>query len=324
MRSLYLIIFGAIALLVSCQNNKVYSPQDQITQVEMNISGLQDLGDSCWYEGWLMWGESNEVIESVGVFKVDGQGNLTPSSLKVNLGQMQQAQAFLLTIEEDDVPGYIVTTTTTPDTVIYDSVAGPSVYQLMSGLLRANTAEMALGHPNFNEYDFSLSTGSYLLNTPTDINNTNPKSGVWFVDKDSLGLPVQGLGTTAISGRWNYEGWVVIDGTPVSTGRFRNPAIADDGNPYSETSGTAYRFPGEDFLRNAPSGVTFPADLSGHSVYITLIAPRPAKANSPFAEMKLLEATVPSNAVSGTVYEMTNGSAKLPSGTVTLNIQIYE
>ena len=59
---------------------------------------------------------------------------------------------------------------------------------------------------------------------------------------------------------WKYEGWAVINGIPVSTGTFTNISDFDEADPYSSTM-PGPPFPGEDFLINAPAGLTFPTDI---------------------------------------------------------------
>ncbi len=323
MKNSLLIIFGAFVLLLSCEKNEVLSPAEQISQVDLDITGLQNLGDSCWYEGWLVWGDEDEFKQTVGVFQVDNQGRLSPASLQCNLGYLQQSQKFLVTIEEDDVPGYQIKIIVEGDSTVIDSIEGPSSYQIMGAVFQGNFGELSIGHSNFSDFDFTEATGVYMLDTPTDTLRTNPESGIWFVDKDTVGMIVQGLNIPAVSGGWKYEGWVDMGGTPVSTGIFTNPGAADDSDIYSDSTGVPYPFPGEDFLYNPPNGLTFPVDLSNAGVSIELIPSYPDKCNSPFSVLKPLVATVPASAEAGTIYDMQNNASDFPYGTVTINIQIY-
>ena len=45
---------------------------------------------------------------------------------------------------------------------------------------------------------------------------------------------------------WKYEGWVVSDGTPITTRTFSVADIADDSAPYSGAHATSC-YPGDDF-----------------------------------------------------------------------------
>ena len=64
------------------------------------------------------------------------------------------------------------------------------------------------------------------------------------------------------------------------------------------------QFPGEDFLMNAPQGLTFPLDLSGKKVVIS-VEPKPDTSPDP-STIKPLEGTVPPNATDHLLYTMLN------------------
>ena len=66
----------------------------------------------------------------------------------------------------------------------------------------------------------------------------------------------------ALPGGLHYEGWAVIDGVPVTTGRLTSPSGADEAAPFSGPN-PGPPFPGEDFLGNAPIGLVFPTNLAG-------------------------------------------------------------
>ena len=63
-------------------------------------------------------------------------------------------------------------------------------------------------------------------------------------------------------------------------------------------------FPGEDFLVNAPSGLTFPADLSDATMVIS-IEPSPDNSPNPFT-LKPLLGKAPMNAQDHFTYPMDN------------------
>jgi hypothetical protein len=87
---------------------------------------------------------------------------------------------------------------------------------------------------------------------------------------------------------------------------------ADDAAPYSGPS-AGPAFPGEDFLFNAPAGLTFPTDLAGGTGVIS-IEPDPDNSTAPFT-LKPLVGDIPANAVDHTPYDMTNNAASFPTGT---------
>ena len=159
--------------------------------------------------------------------------------------------------------------------------------------------------------DFTSSTGAYILATPTDGANTNENSGIWFLDLTS-GSPSQGLFLPTLPGGWKYEGWTVINGTPVTTGTFTDATVVDNADPYSSTM-PGPPFPGEDFLFNAPAGLTFPTDIAG-GVAVISIEPSPDNSSAPFT-LKPLVGDIPVNAVDHTTYMMNTNLSSFPTGT---------
>lgn len=155
---------------------------------------------------------------------------------------------------------------------------------------------MALGS------DFVAAQGSYVLATPTDNDRANERSGVWFLSLAS-GAPSVGLTLPALPAGWMYEGWAVVNGRALTTGRFLNARAADNAAPFSgPVAGPP--FPGEDYLRNTPSGLSFPVDLRSATIAIT-IEPEPDDAPGPFAFKPLL-GTVAATAVDHVTFTLPN------------------
>ena len=149
--------------------------------------------------------------------------------------------------------------------------------------------------------------------TPTDGADTNENSGVWFLDPGAG--PGAGLSLPTLPAGWVYEGWAVIDGSPVTTGTFTSVSDFDDSDPYSGTE-AGPPFPGEDFLNNAPSGVTFPTDLRGATIVVS-VEPVPDNSSNPFT-LKPLVGMTPADAIDHTLLAMdNNASATNPTGTAT-------
>jgi hypothetical protein len=153
--------------------------------------------------------------------------------------------------------------------------------------------------------------GSYRVFTPTDGPGTNEGSGVWAVsvaDGPLLQLP-------ALNNLYAYEHYMVIDGVTLTMGRFLSPSAADFINLYSGSE-PAPAFPGEDFLVNAPAGVTFPANLAGARLIVTL-EPILDDTSDP-SQLVILEATLPGSVVGGETIALTNRVADFPSGTAVI------
>lgn len=149
--------------------------------------------------------------------------------------------------------------------------------------------------------------------TPSTSTTDDEKSGLWFLDLSS-GNPSVGLDLPVLPEGWQYEGWAVINGTPVTTGTFNSVSGADASAPFSGTMSTP-PFPGEDFITNAPTGLDFPTDLSGGMAVIS-IEPSPDNSPAPFL-LKPLVASIPESAADHVTYNLTNNSSNTnPGGTV--------
>ena len=112
---------------------------------------------------------------------------------------------------------------------------------------------------------------------------------------------------------WAYEGWAVIGGQPVTTGRFTAVDMVDMADPFSGAM-AGPPFPGEDFLVNAPAGLTFPTNLAGGTAVIS-IEPEPDDASTPFT-LKPLVGGIDAMAVDHETYAIPNAAATtFPTGT---------
>lgn len=188
------------------------------------------------------------------------------------------------------------------------------------------SASLSVGHAAAlgDAFTPTSATGGFILATPTDgdqgAGSTNEKSGVWFLNPTG---PAAGLTLATLPAGWNYEGWIVVNGTPFSTGTFLSPSGADAnaGSPlYSPAGGPP--FPGEDLLTGAPTGSTFPVDLTtagtgGGATVVISIEPSPDDSAMPFT-LKPLVKQVPTGTAVGAVVPMDNMASTLPTGTATL------
>ncbi len=281
----FTVIIAGLIALSGCEKKS-----DMLT---VDIKGLGNLGPNYAYEGWLT---GNGPAVSAGIFTVNDSGEMSTSMFDLNSKDMSKAKGYVLTIEPYP-----------------DSDPKPSSVHIMGGDFSGDMAHLSISHSSALGNDFSAVTGNYILATPTDGGmKSDENSGVWWLDP-SKG-PGAGLNLPGLPGGWKYEGWAVINGTPVTTGKFLSVSAADGSAPYSGgTSGPP--FPGEDFLMNAPAGLSFPTDLSGSTVVIS-IEPEPDNSPLPFF-LKPLVGSIPDMAMDHVVYSMSNHTmAAYPSGTV--------
>jgi len=294
---IFLLSVLAVFSLASCGDDEVLSTT-QTTSLDLSLTGLEDLGSDYAYEGWVI---VDGAPVSTGVFSVDANGTPTQLNFELSQDNFDGASTFVLTIEPSPDPD-----------------PAPSKVHILAGDFDGDQAGLSVDHGAALGNDFSSATGNFILATPTDGgSDTDENSGVWWLDP-SAG-PGAGLNLPELPEGWAFEGWAVIDGKPLSTGTFTSVAGSDDFSGFSGTAGGP-AFPGEDFLTNAPDGLTFPVDLSDKTVVIS-IEPVPDNSAAPF-RLKPLVAQVPTDALDHTVYTMNNNAeATNPFGMVSKKLK---
>ena len=264
----------------------------------LDFSGIEPLANGFHYEGWAIVGG---VPVATGKFNVDSSGELVDLS-----GGLIAGGVFRTSIDLSRATAVVITIEPNGD---IDAIPADTHY--VSGSVTNGSADLTVGHGTALGSDFSNASGVYILATPTDGPDNNENSGLWFLDLSS-GSPTQGLQLPLLPAGWEYEGWVVIGGTPVSTGRFNASAQVDLDAAFSgPLSGPP--FPGEDFLVNAPDGLTFPVNLAGGAAVIS-VEPAPDDSAAPFT-LKPLVGAIPEDATDHTVYPLENKAGGFPSGT---------
>ena len=297
MKKLFIILPLAFLMLTSCTEDDLLltsstpdAKRASSGKLKLDFTGLENLGSSAQYEGWII---VNGTPVSTGTFTVNNGGNPTKKNFFLDRSDLMAATTFVLTIEP-----------------IPDNDPAPSATHIFAGNFSGSSADLDVSHPAALGDDYSSSTGGFILATPTDgAMNTNENSGVWFLDPSG---PSAGLSLPTLPAGWLYEGWSVINGMPVTTGTFTDVNAVDHADPYSGNAGGP-PFPGEDFLFNAPGSLTFPTDLSGSTMVIS-IEPSPDNSPMPFT-LKPLVGMTPINATDHVSYGMNNNAASFPTGT---------
>lgn len=291
MKKLILSIMGLALFATSCSDDDSVSTPIN-SNLNLNLTGLEDLGSDFVYEGWII---VNGSPVTTGRFSINATGVLSQSSFPVLKTVLDAATTFVLTIEP----------------AVGDDPA-PSNVHVLAGDFSGTNGNLTIQHSAALGSDFTSSVGKYILATPTDSDMTNEDSGVWFLD-NSGASPVAGLTLPTLPAGWKYEGWAVVNGTPISTGTFLSPSGMDSSGMFSGANASP-PFPGEDFLMNAPNGVTFPTSLLGKTVVIS-VEPSPDNSPAPFA-LKPLVHNVPTTASTHTVLSMDQNLSAVPTGTV--------
>ncbi len=296
MKKTQLILAALIGLVLisSCKKDDTDPKPDNMKSITVNFSGLEDLGGDFVYEGWLI---VNGSPVSTGTFTVNASGMPSKTSFELNADDVDMATKFVLSIEPKN-----------------DADPGPAATKILAGDFNGNTASLDISPVG----DFSGAAGKYILATPTNGGETDENSGIWFLDL-ATGTPTTGLMLPELPDGLKYEGWVVVEGKQVTTGTFTMAAATDMADPYSgmeplpDVNGPDGFFPGEDFLVNAPSGLSFPTDIAGGTAVIS-IEPSPDNSPMPFT-LKPLVQGIPASAVDHMVYEM-GQNLNFPKGTV--------
>ena len=261
--------------------------------VSFSFDGLEPLGEGFVYEGWAIV-DGSPVSTGRFTLDPDGTQHFHTGSL---IEDASAATAVVLTIEpgEGDDPA-------------------PADAHVLAGDIVDGVAQLSIGHPAALGEDFTGASGQFVLATPTTTADDDELSGIWFIDIVD-GAATQGLSLPELPAGWIYEGWAVIEGQPVSTGRFTNAGAADDFDGFSGTEASGPGFPGEDFILNAPGGLDFPTVLTGSTVVIS-VEPRDDDSPAPFA-FKPLASEVPAG-TSDHVGVALGAGPEFPSGVATI------
>jgi len=250
------------------------------------------------YEGWII---VNGAPVSTGTFTSVAVGQ----TFSVDAAQLASAERFVLSIEPAGETGA--------------AAAEPSETKLVVGDFSGDTAQISIG--TVADFNAVTPAGTFFLRAPTDEadgapNNGNDESGIWF---GTPGMPPSpALTLPTLQPGWKYEGWVVVDGVgPLSTGTFTTfDAIDDNAGAATSFSGTERvgpPIPGEDFFNNAPDGFTFPLDIRGRNVVVS-VEPFPDDSPAPFL-LKPLTGTAGNDTAPAT-YPLTFSTGSFPTGSV--------
>ena len=275
----------------SCSSDDDNNPTT--SNLILNLNGLEDLGNDFVYEGWI-------IVDGAPVSTGRFSSVEFPQTFTVNITQLESATKFVLTIEPT-----------------IDQDPAPSATKILAGDFSGSSATVGVGPITVPNEDFNSSSGIFFLRTPTDetgTNNGNDENGIWF---GTPGMPpTLGFNLPTLDSGWKYEAWVIVDGIgPITTGTFSTFETQDDSNMFSGTlNNVGPPIPGEDFFNNPPTGFTFPLDVRGRTVVIT-VEPNPDNSPSPFTLKPLTG--IAGQETAPTTYNLNLDTGSFPSGNVT-------
>jgi hypothetical protein len=298
-RTLVLTLAAGVIGLTACGDD----PMEPVNEVlELAFTGLEPLANGYHYEGWAI---INGAPVTTGKFNVDGSGNLVTTS-----GSLIANGAFDTGMDLAPTTNIVITIEPTGDA---DNV--PADTHVLAGPIAGGVGTLTVGDGAALGSDFLAATGDFILATPTDGAMNNENSGIWFLSLAS-GSPAAGLSLPTLPAGWAFEGWAVTGGQPVTTGRFTAVDMVDLAAPFSGSM-AGPPFPGEDFLMNAPTGLTFPTDLAG-GVAVISIEPEPDDSPMPYT-LKPLVGDIDASAVDHVTYAIPNAAAAtFPTGTAVI------
>lgn len=270
----------------------------EVQGVLLQVDNLRPLDPSTQgiYYLWALL-ERNRA-ELMGSFQVDASGEIVDETgapidiFRNSEFSVRKTLRLLVTIE---IPG--------------PAPESPSGMQILSGTVIDGVANLTVPIST----TITSASGSLRVFTPTDGPGTNETSGFWFIDLE--GAPSLLLPDT--TGALVYETFVELGGQTVPVGRFERADQEDDANQFSADVVEAPERPGEDLLVNAPEGLTFPADLSGARVTVSL----EGRSNDFVSRSQLiiLEATLPVGPSANQIVNLVNSARDtFPTGKAVL------
>lgn len=298
MRRSVLSIFMLTFLLAGCDGGDVVKQKVAQVQVRLEIEGLPRLESGFYYQAWARIGfddfGTDAFNKAANGGYVNGAGQFI-QNVFVFEQDVSDADLIFITIENKG-----------------DSDDTPSGTVVLAGDVVNSVADLSVNHELALGTSFSSATGQFMLFSNAFGGSATDISGLWFTGGSATAL-TPGLSLPSLPDGWIYEGWMEVGGAMVSTGYFRDTNTHDLNRRYSDTDTPA--FPGEDFLSDAPTGVTFPLNPASGTVKVT-VEPFPDDWSDPYG-ITVLSGTVPASPAARTAYPMT-AAFSAPSGKATL------
>lgn len=292
-----LVITGSV-IYYGCNDSGKLPEEEKAGQVTLrqsvNLLPLDPVNDG-YYNLFLVLTDSFGAPRTIhlGRFNVTAAGTIVdengnPKTLSVPANDTIDIPRSLYTVISVDVSPVVFPG---PSRII----AGPvTVYRdsITSKMLTSDTA--AIGR-SMNAIQSSNSV-LYIINAPTG-NSGDCAKGIWFCNQDGNSSWNTGSALTPGWG-WIYQGFIRnrSTGEVYSTGRFYDPEQADfDGaGPCSDTLGTAYTKPGQDWVKTGCSSIS-KIDDGNFEAFVTLQPESRSETLSPFVYRIYMQGNIINN-----------------------------
>jgi hypothetical protein len=332
-------VFTAILLLCAACSNEPTGPQN--FTVTLTVANLQHLSPGeGHYEAWISFPEQqsiNKTSHGDEDYVSFGKFNLSEDNSRIL--NLQGGQMIFSPAKQIDINLAI-------DAIITIELDGDMDDEPGSRLLggefigsdREATAALTTAAEDALNFDYTITSGIYILATPTTNDTADFNRGIWWMNPAGSAIATAGLqqlpALTDTSG-WKYEGWVIDNSgaQPISysTGKFltSNGFDEDFAGPYAgpdsndrngDGRGDGFPFPGQDFIPDF--GNTPPLsklDIGFIEARITL-EPHPDNSPRPFQLEILVDPVIgPDLAGENSVQSMENRANLIPTAMVKIN-----
>lgn len=232
-------------------------PAEPTVELVMRYVGLDNLGPDYVYEGWLI---TSEGPVTSGRFEVTERDQTFSFDIAESIAR--DSSLFVLTIEPK-----------------FNDDPAPAPTHIVAGDFGGFVADLGVQHPAALGTFFGEAAGAYMLAAPSEP-SAPYNNGIWFLDPAAG--PAPSLNLPKLPTGWAYEGWVVTENGPISTGRFTD-VMGEDSDGAGPAAGpqAGPPFPGQDFVSPA-------LDLIGATVVIS-VEPEPDNSPAPFTLKPLVD-----------------------------------
>ncbi|MDZ7343786.1 MAG: hypothetical protein ONA90_04665 [candidate division KSB1 bacterium] len=332
-------VFTAILLLCAACSNEPTGPQN--FSVSLAATNLQRLpSGEGHYELWISFPEQqhiNKIAHGDEDFVSFGKFNLSEDNSRI-LNLQGEPMVF--------APAKEIDINLAVDAIITIEVQGDTDDKPGSRLLggefvgndREATATLTTAAEDAFDFDYTLTSGVYILATPTTNDTADFNRGIWWMNPASstnATAGLQQLSALSDTSGWKYEGWVIdksgAQPLAYSTGKFlRGSGFDEDfAGPYAgpdsddrngDGRGDGFPFPGQDFIPDFGNIPPLSKLDSGFIEARMTLEPHPDNSPGPFQLEILVDPVIgPDLDGANSIQSMENRANRFPTARVKIN-----